>query len=273
MPKAKRAFVLGLDAMVPNMTEKFLREGILPNIGKLVERGCLSRVRSVIPAQTPSNWHTIATGATPGTHGVTLWGSHSPGEPVWEGHRDEAFNAGLCRAEYIWEAAARAGRQWYPSAQGAGQAASRDQVRTTMRNAISSILLAVVLVALSFLVGCTTSYTIHFADSATQRPVAEALVEIMSVPQIYSFLDPRHYLGPCGKTFKVQGQTDVRGRMDFNMPKDLDIWFVVLKDNWFAKDPPAWWTPMLTPSELEARTSTTQLADVPGRPHVRIEKK
>jgi len=111
MPKAKRAFVLGLDAMVPNMAEKFLREGILPNIGKLVERGCLSRVRSVIPAQTPSNWHTIATGATPGTHGVTLWGSHSPGEPVWEGHREEAFNAGLCRAEYIWEATARAGRR------------------------------------------------------------------------------------------------------------------------------------------------------------------
>jgi predicted AlkP superfamily phosphohydrolase/phosphomutase len=30
---------------------------------------------------------------------------------VWEYHRAEAFNAGLCRAEYVWEAAARAGRR------------------------------------------------------------------------------------------------------------------------------------------------------------------
>ena len=109
MAKARRALMLGLDAMVPNTTERFMAEGILPNLVKLSKRGCLSRIRPVIPAQTPSNWDTIATGATPGTHGVVQWGSHIPGEPVWEYHRAEAFNAGLCRAEYLWETAARAG--------------------------------------------------------------------------------------------------------------------------------------------------------------------
>jgi len=107
--KAKRALLLGLDAMVPNTLEKFIEEGILPHFAQLRERGVGTRIRPVIPAQTPTNWTTLATGATPGTHGVVQWGSHRPGEPVWEFHRAEAFNAGLCRAEYLWETAARAG--------------------------------------------------------------------------------------------------------------------------------------------------------------------
>ena len=109
MPKAERVMLLGLDAMVPNTLERFLAEGILPNLARLVERGSFTRVRPVIPAQTPTNWSTLATGATPGTHGVVQWGSHIPGDPVHEYHRREAFNAGLCRAEYLWEAAARHG--------------------------------------------------------------------------------------------------------------------------------------------------------------------
>ncbi|MFQ6132904.1 MAG: alkaline phosphatase family protein [Armatimonadota bacterium] len=111
MPRAKRALLLGLDAMVTSTVERFLAEGVLPNFARLLERGCLTRIRPVIPAQTPTNWNTLATGATPGTHGVVQWGSHLPGEPVWEFHREEAFNVGLCRAEYLWEAAARAGRR------------------------------------------------------------------------------------------------------------------------------------------------------------------
>jgi len=109
--KPRRAVLLGLDALVPNTTEKLMAEGILPNLAKLSERGVFSRMLPVIPAQTPTNWTTLATGATPGTHGVVQWGSHIPGEEVWEYHREEAFTAGLCRAEYLWEAAARSGRQ------------------------------------------------------------------------------------------------------------------------------------------------------------------
>ncbi|MBN1809153.1 MAG: alkaline phosphatase family protein [Planctomycetes bacterium] len=107
---ARRAVMLGLDALVPNTTEKFLGEGILPNFAKLLSRGSFTRVRPVIPAQTPANWHTLATGASPGTHGITVWGGHVPGDPVYENYRSEAFNGGICRAEYIWEAAERAGR-------------------------------------------------------------------------------------------------------------------------------------------------------------------
>ena len=103
--------MLGLDGLVPVLAERFLAEGALPNLKRLMERGVFSRIRPVIPAQTPTNWHTIATGASPGTHGVVHWGAHLPGDPVWEGHNQDAFTAGLCEAEYLWEAAARQGRK------------------------------------------------------------------------------------------------------------------------------------------------------------------
>ncbi len=110
MPKAKRAVILGLDALVPTIFEKFLAEGSLPNLKTLYDRGSYCPVLPVIPAQTPSNWTTIATGATPGTHGVFVWGTHKTGEPLTQTYNREAFCSGICRAEYLWEAAARAGR-------------------------------------------------------------------------------------------------------------------------------------------------------------------
>ncbi len=109
MGAAKRVLFLGFDALVPNMLEKFLGEGIMPNFERLLAKGSMSRLRPVIPAQTPTNWTTIATGATPGTHGIVQWGSHLPGAPLDEFHFEDAFTSGLCRAEYLWETAARHG--------------------------------------------------------------------------------------------------------------------------------------------------------------------
>lgn len=106
---ADRALFLGFDALVPNTLERFLEEGILPNFARLLAKGVFSRLRPVIPAQTPTNWTTLATGATPGTHTIIQWGSRVPGEAHTVSHRDEAFNAGFCAAEYLWETAARNG--------------------------------------------------------------------------------------------------------------------------------------------------------------------
>lgn len=108
--KAKRAVILGLDAMVPPIFEKFLSEGLLPNLKTLYDQGSYCPIMPTIPAQTASSWTTIATGATPGTHGVFLWGTHKTGESLTETHSSEAFSSSICRAEYLWEAAARAGK-------------------------------------------------------------------------------------------------------------------------------------------------------------------
>ena len=104
-----RIFILGFDAMSPKIIEKLVRKNVLPNFKKLMENGTFSKVLPVIPAQTPENWTTIATGAWPGTHGITMWGRHDYGEPVTERKADEAMSSNLCKAEYLWEAAGRQG--------------------------------------------------------------------------------------------------------------------------------------------------------------------
>jgi len=99
----KKIVVLGLDALVPNLTERFIEEGIMPNFKKLRKKGVFTRLRPVIPAQTPENWQTIVTGATPGTHSIVIWGTHREGKVVNETYNTAAFTSGICEAEYIWE--------------------------------------------------------------------------------------------------------------------------------------------------------------------------
>ncbi len=109
MAKAKRALIIGLDGMDPKFVRRFSEEGRLPNMSRLIRRGAFGRLVSVPPAQTPANWTSIATGAWPGTHGVVMWGDHVPGELPANVHRPEAMSSNICTAEYLWEAAARAG--------------------------------------------------------------------------------------------------------------------------------------------------------------------
>ncbi len=101
--------MLGLDALSPSLVERFVQEGICPNFQHLMENGGFSRALSAIPAQTPENWTTIATGTWPGVHSIAVWGSHHPGEPVSEKFGEEAMASTLCQAEYLWEAASRQG--------------------------------------------------------------------------------------------------------------------------------------------------------------------
>ncbi|RLF14227.1 MAG: hypothetical protein DRJ66_06440 [Thermoprotei archaeon] len=109
MKTNKRVFILGIDALSPKIVEHFVKEGILPNFAKLMREGGFSKALPAIPAQTPENWTTIATGAWPGTHGIAVWGRHDYGRPVTDKRGHEAMSSNLCKAEYLWEAAARQG--------------------------------------------------------------------------------------------------------------------------------------------------------------------
>lgn len=59
----RRVFILGFDAMSPKILKKFVEEGALPNFGRIIEMGGFSKALPAIPAQTPENWTTLATGS------------------------------------------------------------------------------------------------------------------------------------------------------------------------------------------------------------------
>jgi predicted AlkP superfamily phosphohydrolase/phosphomutase len=112
MAKAKRVALVGLDGIIPEFAEKFIAEGAMPNLKQLREGGFWTDAIPSVPAWTPANWATVATGAQPSTHAMDGFEIHYPGEPLpfklSDGHR--GFDSRLLKAERVGEAAAKQGR-------------------------------------------------------------------------------------------------------------------------------------------------------------------
>jgi predicted AlkP superfamily phosphohydrolase/phosphomutase len=103
-----RAIVFGIDSVSMKLMERFAAEGCLPHIAGLMERGAALHAMACLPAYTPTNWATLATGAWPGTHGAGNWHDAAPSDPP--GRRPmSTFDSRAITAETIWEAAERQG--------------------------------------------------------------------------------------------------------------------------------------------------------------------
>jgi predicted AlkP superfamily phosphohydrolase/phosphomutase len=61
---------LGLDGLDPNLTERFMQEGKLPNLSRLREQGSYRRLRTTFPPLSPVAWSTFATGVNPARHNI-----------------------------------------------------------------------------------------------------------------------------------------------------------------------------------------------------------
>jgi predicted AlkP superfamily phosphohydrolase/phosphomutase len=111
MPEQQtKIMILGADAPIVPRVRKYLDEGEMPNLKGLIDAGVFAANCLVpFPTITPPNWATIVTGAWPGTHGVTCFHTHKPGRPLDE--VAPAFDSTDVHAEFLWEAAARAGKR------------------------------------------------------------------------------------------------------------------------------------------------------------------
>lgn len=62
--------VLAIDGMDHRLVQRYLEEGRLPNIRRLIAEGEFKPLRTTIPPQSPVAWSTFITGSDPGHHGV-----------------------------------------------------------------------------------------------------------------------------------------------------------------------------------------------------------
>ena len=108
MAHAKRFILLGLDGHNPEMVERFLPD--LPAMRRLIETGSFGPALPTVPVDTPTNWTTIATGATAATHHITGFAYHRPGHSLTEAPGPNKDYAERRAAEYLWEAADRQGK-------------------------------------------------------------------------------------------------------------------------------------------------------------------
>ncbi len=108
----QKVMVIGLDCALPHMVQKYIDEGCLPNIKKLVEKGTLAtNCLAPYPTVTPPNWAAIGTGSFPGTHGVTDF--HNPTEGANPGNENitQNWDRDRIQSEFIWETADKAGKK------------------------------------------------------------------------------------------------------------------------------------------------------------------
>ena len=72
IPKAKikRLIVVGLDGQDPQLTDRFMEEGKLPNFKKLADQGCYHRLASTYPSVSPVAWSSFSTGSHPARHNI-----------------------------------------------------------------------------------------------------------------------------------------------------------------------------------------------------------
>lgn len=106
----RKVMVLGVDAPIVPRVYAWAREGKLPTLQRLMAEGVYAPNCLVPhPTITPPGWTSIATGAWPGTHGVTDFDAHTPGTALDLTHK--AFDSSEILAEPIWCAAERAGKR------------------------------------------------------------------------------------------------------------------------------------------------------------------
>ncbi len=68
--RVQQVIVLGLDGQDPELTEQFIKEGLLPNFVKLQEQGTYTRLETTLPAESPVAWSSFQTGCNPGRHRI-----------------------------------------------------------------------------------------------------------------------------------------------------------------------------------------------------------
>ncbi len=110
--KVKKVMVIGFDGADPKFVNTLIEQGKMPNFQKMRDIGVTTEnvgMIGALPTITPPCWATLATGAWPGTHGITCFWNHTAGRDLDD--LDLGWNSKQIRAEFIWDVYAKAGKK------------------------------------------------------------------------------------------------------------------------------------------------------------------
>jgi hypothetical protein len=69
--KRTRLVLIGIDGLEPRLLDKYLKQGKMPVLERLIENGAQSTIQCVAGMTSPVVWTSVATGVMPEKHGIT----------------------------------------------------------------------------------------------------------------------------------------------------------------------------------------------------------
>jgi predicted AlkP superfamily phosphohydrolase/phosphomutase len=111
MGPTPKVLIIGVDGAGPDLVERFVGEGRMPNLASLIARGAFSPLRSTSPATTFPAWSSFLTGAPPSSHGVPDFTVRRGYGVRFTGARDRALPTLFAHLE---RAGLATGAAWFP---------------------------------------------------------------------------------------------------------------------------------------------------------------
>jgi len=102
-----KVLVIGLDGADWRILRPYIEDGLMPNLGHLVESGVSGVLRSTVPTNSAVAWSTFMTGRNPGKHGVYDFTQRAPHDVT----RLVGVNSRSQRSEAFFSALGRHGRR------------------------------------------------------------------------------------------------------------------------------------------------------------------
>jgi predicted AlkP superfamily phosphohydrolase/phosphomutase len=102
----KQVFIIAWDGATWEVLKPLAESGIMPNLKKIMEKGFISNLESVIPPLTAPAWISFMTGKTPGKHGIFDFRSFDSLTK-----KDHITNLSFCRSRTIWEILSDSGKK------------------------------------------------------------------------------------------------------------------------------------------------------------------
>lgn len=65
-----KVVIIGVDGVSLNLLEPYVKAGVTPNMGRMLQEGARGDLSSIWPLRTPQVWTTAVTGKYPGQHGI-----------------------------------------------------------------------------------------------------------------------------------------------------------------------------------------------------------
>lgn len=93
-----RLLILGFDGASPDLLERWVDDGHLPNFKRVMTEGVYGPLQSVPNMSSPPAWTSFATGKNPGKHGIFCFTERN-----FDSYRYTYVNGGFRRAETFWQ--------------------------------------------------------------------------------------------------------------------------------------------------------------------------